>query len=200
MKRIAIGLLALLAALAAYFGSPFFALSGLQQAAKTGDRDQLEEKVDFPAVRESLKAQFNTKIMTEMQNSPEMKDNPFAALGLALAPVIVERAVEAYVTPESIAALVKGQKPDVSETPANAAPTTAAEQANAAQANGAGQKTKTDYQYLSLDRFKTTYASEGDPSNKIALVFERRNILAWKLIRIDLPMDAIAATPQETSQ
>ena len=90
-----------------YFGSPYLAARNLKNAAIEADPDELETSVDFPSVRESLKSQLNVAMMTEMQNDPEMKDNPFAGLG-----AMVDRMIDAYVTPDGLAAMVRGQKPN----------------------------------------------------------------------------------------
>ena len=48
---------------------------------------------------------MNAMIMKEMAKD-EMKDNPFAALGAAFGGVMVDKMVEAYVTPTGITGLI----------------------------------------------------------------------------------------------
>jgi hypothetical protein len=54
----------------AYELSPLFAFNSLKRAAKSGDRDRLEQVVDFPAVRENLKSQISASILEAMRADP----------------------------------------------------------------------------------------------------------------------------------
>jgi hypothetical protein len=76
---------------AAYFGSPFLALHDLQRAAHDGDRDRLEQLVDFPKVRENLKSKFDAYMLGSLRSDPSMANNPFAGLGALIAPASQER-------------------------------------------------------------------------------------------------------------
>ena len=120
----------------AYFGSPYYAANRFKDAAMSADADRLDEAVDFPAVRENLKSQLSAAMMAHLQDDPSMKNNPFAGLGMMMAPAIVDKAVNAYVTPEGISALVKGKKPDD------------------AQATGMNPDIAFKYEWVSLDRFR----------------------------------------------
>ena len=107
---LALGLVALVGA---YLGSPFLAIRSLQAAAEAGDRDRLEALVDFPSVREGFKSQLNAEVVRRMRTDPDLADNPLAALGAALAPALVGSLVDAYVTPDAIAQMVRtGKSPN----------------------------------------------------------------------------------------
>lgn len=89
--------------LAIYLASPLFAFGALKGALEAGDRDRLEQLIDFPSVKDGLKQDLNAAMMEQLTNDPEMKDNPFAGLGMALAPMMVDRMVDAMVTPAGLA-------------------------------------------------------------------------------------------------
>lgn len=55
----------------ANFASPYWTLRQLRAAATTGDPDAIEKHVDFPSLRESLKAEFQAKIVAPMLNDPQ---------------------------------------------------------------------------------------------------------------------------------
>lgn len=156
-----------------YFGSPYYAVYSLRNAAIEADTDKLEASVDFPSVRESMKSQLSASLMTHMQNDPNMRNNPFAGLGALMAPAIVDRAVNTFVTSDGIAALVRGQKPnqyaEVKENP----------------------DIDSSSEYLSADRFRVrlrnTKINEDGPS----LLFERRGFASWKLIKVELPSNLL---------
>src|SRR5262249_39440932 len=110
-KRVSLAVAAVLVLAGVYFGSPYLAARSLKQAAVSGDADRLDAAVDFPAVRESLKSQMSAALMKKMAADPEMKGNPLAGLGMMLMPAIIDKAVDAYVTSDGLAALVRGAKP-----------------------------------------------------------------------------------------
>lgn len=160
-----------------YFASPLVAFNSLKSAAKEGDVDRLERLVDFPAVRDSLKAQLMTALNASMAEDPEMKDNPFAGLAMMMVPAMVNGAVDAYVTPDGIGAMVQGQKPVAAEeTPAEPAP-----------------DVKTSLGYSDLNTFRVRV----DPPDTEALtmVMHRDGLFGWELKRIELPADLLAAPP-----
>ena len=152
-----------------YFGSPYLAARNLKNAAIEADPDELETSVDFPSVRESLKSQLNVAMMTEMQNDPEMKDNPFAGLGAMLVPAMVDRMIDAYVTPDGLAAMVRGQKPNEKAVPV------------------AREEIDFDASYVNLDRFRVTMRNTQLNEDGPSLVFERQGFASWKLKKIELP-------------
>lgn len=95
---------------AAYvFALPYITVHQIRQAVKARDSVALSEHIDFPSVRLSLKDQLNAALMGKIQ-SDEMKDNPFAALGMMLAGPLVDKMLEAYVTPAGIGQLLSGKK------------------------------------------------------------------------------------------
>ena len=169
-KSIIVGFIVIAAAvLGFYVGSPYLASNDLKSAAASGDSDQLDAAVDFPAVRESLKSQLNAALMIKMQNDAEMQNNPFAGLATMMIPAMVEKAVDAFVTPDGIAAMVRGQKPNATVS--------------------ATKKPEAEYttSYINLDRFKVTVQNAETSENGPALIFERKGLFAWELVKIELP-------------
>lgn len=174
---------------AAYFGSPFLALHNLQEAARSGDRDQLENLVDFPRVREGLKASFTAYMVRSMRSDPQMANKTFAGLGLLIAPAIVDRAIDAYVTPDGIAALVKSGSPPKLDTQEAQSP-----------AAVAGPTPTLSPSYADLDHFKVAMSRSDEPGTKLTLVLERYGLFGWKLVRIDfdIPSQPQTAPPPAT--
>lgn len=189
-RKVWVGLavLAVVAFATFYFASPLLALNSLRAAAKSGDRDRLEATVDFPSVRESLKAQFNAAMTAQMQSDPEMAGNPFAGLGLALMPAIINNMVDGFVTPEGISQMVTTTKAPEAEGRSTPSAATEAE-------------TKVRHRYSGLNRFKTTVQNASEPNAQVDLVLERRGLFGWKLVRIDMPKlgEAMSTTPEAGS-
>lgn len=105
---VALGLLAL--GLGLYtWASPYLFLRDLQGAILEGDRARLERMVDFPRVREGLKAQIHAQLLKEV--GKEVQANPFAGLAYLFAAGLVDPLVEVLVSPEGLAALGTGAGP-----------------------------------------------------------------------------------------
>lgn len=178
-KWIAIGLPLALIIAGIYVGSPYYAAYSLKNAALEADTDKLDASVDFPAVRESLKSQLSAKMMTQMQNDPTMKANPFAGLGALMLPALVDRMVDAFITPDGIAALVRGQKPADAKDKITPAP----------QPNP-DIESHTDY--VSLDRFRVRLHNKKLNEDGPSFLFERRGFASWKMIKLEIPSDLLS--------
>jgi hypothetical protein len=196
MKRnhlIAAGVAVLLLALAGYFASPLLALHGLRDAMKRGDADRLEKLVDFPRVREGLKADMTAMMIAEMQADPKMRDNPFAAIGLAIAPGLINNMIDAVVTPATFSRLASAKSfeavaAEAPEPGGPAAPEPAAAPAPAAPAAPKAEEPSIDdakfsYAYAGLDRFRA--AAQDGPT----LVLDRNGLFSWRLVKVEFPAD-----------
>ena len=186
-NRILIGVgasLLLALAVAGYFVSPILALQTLNAAARSGDKARLESAVDFPAVRESLKSQLKAAMTRKFAEDPKLRDNPFAAFGQRLLVGVVDKAVEAYATPDAIATMVATNKaPAKIEQPAGAS--TGATPPPEAKPKPASESER-HMGYEDLNHFRATYRDRRD-GETFGLVLERRGVFAWKLVRIELP-------------
>jgi len=171
---VAVGFLAL------YAASPVLAFQGLRSAAEKGNRDKLEKLVDFPSVRDSLKSQLTVAFNKRMSADPEMQSNPFAGIALMMIPAMVNTAIDAYVTPDGMANIVKGQKPKAAADPAPPPPP--------------AEKPKTSYGYTDLDTFKVTIDSAD--TAPMDLVMRRQGFFTWQMKRIDLPADLLEGDPK----
>ena len=150
-----------------YYASPGLAMSGLRDAALAGDQEELKERIDFPAIRQSLKDQFKEAMMAELGNQ---QDNPFAGLGAMMAMAMIDPLVEGLVSPEAIKAIVergKLQRPDGEAAPESA------------------EQAKWTIERSGLDTFKAVPEStDGKPVPK--MVFQRDG-LSWRLVDIEIP-------------
>ncbi|WP_423141388.1 DUF2939 domain-containing protein [Parablastomonas sp. CN1-191] len=174
-----------------FAAAPYRAAHNLQAAAQAGDRDRLDAAVDFPAVRDNLKSDLGAALTRSLASDPQLKDNPFAGIAALIVPAVVDRGVDAYVTPAAIAALAKGQKP-AAAAPAAPAPAGGAP-ARPAPAATAAPRIKAHYDWLSLDRFRVRIENAATPAPGPAFLFERRGLITWKLVRIELPADLLQA-------
>ncbi len=179
MSRV-LGVLAVLIVLAlgvAYVASPIYAFHQLKQAAQSGDRERLEALVDFPAVREDLKRQVDSKA-TKLARTASGVGYPIAAILGHLGAALGDRAIDKLVTAEAISAMVQ-----FGETPRGRRKDAAAGSPVGGRRNDVGF----NLVYLSPDRVRVQVAPVTDPDRPVDLILERHGLFSWRLEAIELP-------------
>lgn len=158
-----------------YF-TPWLALKKIQAAAERGDAETLNEMVDFPAFRESVKQNVRSAVSREIEGVGGEK-NPLAALGGMLAGALASPMVDAFVTPEGIAALTSGSRPG--------------KDGDGAEKDGKGDGIDVDVdvkrEYETLDRFVVHFVDQENGNERVALVMRREGLAGWKLVGVRLP-------------
>ncbi|KWO62427.1 DUF2939 domain-containing protein [Burkholderia territorii] len=100
---------AVLTAIGYAYASPYVALGRLKSAIDARDAQAVSEYVDFPSLRISLKQQVTEELMRRIDALK--KDNPFAVIGALIGSALIGPLVDAYATPEGVAALMSGIPP-----------------------------------------------------------------------------------------
>lgn len=175
---------ALLAVAFWFYTGPQRALRDIKVAADAGDVEGIRERVDVPAVKESLKEQLNAMMTKKLTEDKDLKDNPFASLGMLFAGKMVETMVDAAVTPTHLAALIKGNRAAAfkkEDTDTEEKPTESAE--NNAELKGS---------FDSMDRYTMRVLNKETHKQTVALTM-RREGLSWRLTSVQLPMDEAMA-------
>lgn len=166
----------LFAAVLAYMAAgPYLTVNAIRVAVKTEDSRALAKQVDFPPLRDSLKAQLGDRLVRDA--GPAIQSSAFGSLGLRILGGVIGGAVDAMVTPAGLGALMEGRKvwnrgsgippPSRSDTSAQSEPLRDAR-----------------FRYQSPTRFTATVIDEdGRP---VVFVLTRKG-LRWKLSDIRLP-------------
>ena len=173
MKKIplAAGMVAILA-LTIAFGSPYIALYQLRTAVSERDADAVSEHVDFPALRENLKGQIMSGMMSSM-DTPEMKANPFAGIGQAFGVAMVGPMVDAMISPAGVIALM-AREPGKSMQDVKPEPDTK----------------KPDYKLSFKGMNKVLIHRAASDTSDGGFAMRRFGLWGWKLTAIELPADA----------
>lgn len=156
------------------FFTPYLTANAMRSAAEEGNGGKLSGYVDFPALRESLKASFNAKLASEVVG--EAEDNAFAALGAAMASAFVSPMIDALVTPESLVMMMTGETPQPGTTSATAKASTGKLDADITMS------------YESFDTFVVTVSKRGEGEEPVGLVLRRDGLISWKLSALRLPL------------
>src|ERR1700692_1515011 len=94
------------AVLAYAYASPYFVLDRLKRAADARDAETVNQYVDYPALRVSLKQQL-TELLARRIDA-QKREHPFAALGALIGMALIGPLVDDYATPDGVAALLNG--------------------------------------------------------------------------------------------
>lgn len=172
MKKTPLFMLVLFGAVAWLYFTPYMAVNKLQEAAERGDSQALNEMVDFPALRGSVKSQIQGSVARGIQKD----GGPFAALGSAVTGMIVDPAVNAAVTPEGISLLMKGRRPT--------------DDKDSGDDDGKWrERTRISRRWEASDRFVVQYSDRQSGNEQISLVMHRDG-LRWRLSGVRFPTAA----------
>lgn len=170
-KRL-LGLLVAIAVILLY-ASPYWTVHQMETAVRDRDATALSHYVDFPAVKESLKANFSAQLNQKMGG--EKDNNPLVALGMAMVGAVLNPFIDTLVSPEGLATMMSGNKPD---------PTNPQGPTNSVDRHEEPNVTKG---YESLNRFVIQVSSKKKQDQKIDFVFQREGLLSWKLSTVRFP-------------
>jgi hypothetical protein len=181
---------AVLICVSAYGLSPYWAFNNLKDAAKSGNRDRLEELVDFSAVRENLKSELAAGLLKSISADPATRENPLAVVGTMLVPAITDRLVDSIVTPDGIALVLSQGEVSKGSGESNSESVAPKGSANL----------DINLSYRTLNRFRADLRRRDQPDTTLAFTLERRGWYGWKLIRIDIPKSLFDPTrPKATA-
>jgi len=182
LVRLVAALALVLVGEAFYYGSPYWTVWRMQTAARAGEGDRLASYVDFPAVRESVRSQMQQKMLKLVQDET-LKDNPFAAFGMALAGVMVNTMVDNMVTRESLVEMIRRGRAKVpSETTPASTPTSSVGNSEAAT------PPRIDRHYEGADTFHVEMHDPATDKAMLLLVLNREGWFGWKLTAIRMPV------------
>lgn len=172
MKKLPLFSLALCVAAAWLYFTPYMALNKLQAAAERGDAQAMNEMVDFPALRTSIRTEIQSATGRGIQKDGGLA----AAIGAAAVGFVVGPMVDAAVTPEGISLLMKGQSPGDDEK-------------DAENDESWRDDVKITRRWEAPDRFVVQYSDRESGDERIALVMRREGV-EWRLSGIRFPAPA----------
>ena len=193
------GIALIVVALAVFaYASPYLVLSRLRDAARARDANAINPYVDYPALRVSLKQQV-TQMLSQRVDAEKLQ-HPLAALGALVGMAFVNPLVDAYATPDGVAALLRGMPPRgepgeappsvTNEQPEQAAqPESQAAPAPSLSASASAQpnasRAKASAGYRDMNTFAVTYA-RGTASAPYSVIFHRRGWFSWQIDAVEL--------------
>lgn len=165
----------------AYF-APHLTMRAMRLAAERGDAEALAAHVDFPAVRDDLKAQFSAAASERIGGDGSGGWRDF---GAALATAAAAPAIDALVSEESLMLLFAGR--DMARGRLIAQPAPAPSEATAHTDVATRSRWNPTMGYADLSTFTVRFDLNDDPALPATLVFKRHRLLWWKLSAVRLP-------------
>lgn len=163
-----------------WYYSPYLSIQAMRDAAQAKDADAFNDQVDYPKVRENLKAQLSAKMVDSLGTTGNA-DNGFAALGAMLGMAMINPMVDAFVSPEMV--MRSMQQGDFKPVPP------------LGQDNPTGETEPKKVEWT-LERkgtnkviARTQEPGQPEPNQDFGLVLERYGFADWKLTEIRLNRD-----------
>ena len=148
-----------------YFESPAWTLKGMKDAAQSRDADALNAYIDYPALRQSLKAELMAQMMAEAQKDK----SGFGALGMIVGSAMMGPVIDGLVSPAGMRAALLANRQE------NTGPAASA-------LHVPGQPV------IVRRSFSEFLVTARDKPNS-GLVFKRHG-LSWMLSGVELPPDS----------
>ena len=187
----ALVVLILVAALGFIYASPYIVLNRVKRAADARDAQTVNQYVDFPALRASLKEQIAALLTRRVDI--QKSGNPLAIIGAMIGAAVVGPLVDSYATPDGVAAILNGvpprgnpgeQPPQAGNAP-SASPSGAPASTVAAAQEAPKQPPNTTAGYRGLNTFVVTY-QHGAGDARYSVILRRDGLVSWKLVAVDL--------------
>lgn len=156
--------------------SPYLAINSIKSAAQAGDSEKISKYIDYPSVRQSFKDQMNAYMFKEMASK---EANGWEALGAMMASTMVDKMIDAMITPEGMTLMLQGK--DLKSTSSNGS--------DDHQVSEAKKEPKPDYssRYTSMNDFEVVIKDQ-DKAKEVKVMMVRDG-LSWKVNEIIVPLE-----------
>ena len=170
----------LIAILAYLYASPYLALKNMKTAAQQNDLETINQYIDYPSVRQSLKEQLNAYMLKELRQE---SDNEFAKFGTMLASSMTDSLLDAVITPSGVGLMLQGKNLNPSHMPLQ---TTTTSHIDAVEKD----REKVEYKmyYSSFNRFVINIKNTERHDQRVQVIMQRDG-LNWQIKQLIIPID-----------
>ena len=152
-----------------YFYSPSFTLEQMKAAAEANDSDKFSSYIDFPALREDMKAELTARMMVEAHKDK----SGLGSFGMMIGSAMVAPLIDTMVSPAGVRAAFIASEEEKSDTPDNKAM----------------QPLKLSDEPVIERRSFSVFAVSSKNHPNGAMIFKRHG-LGWQLSGVELPPDS----------
>jgi hypothetical protein len=154
---------------------PFLTLHNIRTAINQQDASTLSDNIDFPALRTSLREQFNAAMVQAAAQTNQR--NPYNELAMVFASKMVDSLVEATVTPAGLRIAMSGR----------ASPSNDATSAPSPFKDPRDPWAQATYNFDSLSKFSVHLPTKEDSEVRLVL---SRSWLSWRLTDLEIPLSS----------
>lgn len=160
-----------------WYFSPYLVMLSMRSAIEARNAEAFNSHVDYPSVRESLKAQLAARVPGQASD-PDKRVSDAESLGKALGRALIAPMVDALVRPEVV---MRAMDQGVLEPRGNPGP------------EGRGEKSDAGSKAWKVEREGAdrvvVVRKDPDQNGKrmVAVVFDRRGFADWRLTALRLP-------------
>lgn len=165
---------------AGLYSLPYVTLYEIKEAVEHNNSAKLKAYIDFESVRRDLKDQIRTFLATKLESvrkSNQVLELLGADIAGRLADKMVDKVIDAAVTPEGLDELMRGKIIAGQITSEDKQP------------EGA-QPPDVSLHYETWSKFVAEIKNKSEPNKKVKLILTRQG-LDWKLTAVSLPLDSI---------
>ena len=159
----------LLAACMGFYFTPNLTIYNMKKASEAKDTDTFSSYVDYPSLRENLRANYNTQLARELAKGK--RGSTFNTFAASLAATLINPMADGLTTPESLAMLMKGEIPETTEQ----------EGKEKSQVTTKGINTETSTAYKGFNSFIMRVRKKDSAAVPVEFVFKRYGLISWKL-------------------
>ena len=174
------------------FASPWLALRDLTQAFENQDARKIEKLVDFPELREDIKATAKAAMMKSA--AIELDGNPFAAMGIMMANAIVDPIIDQVISPAGLklffsAGELSMDKDVVSKNIDSIAKDfiSSGDQGETSQEIDAAESIEVKTEYIGINEFKVQVSKADIINESVSFYMRREGLGGWKVNGIRVP-------------
>ncbi|MBH1969714.1 DUF2939 domain-containing protein [Moraxellaceae bacterium AER2_44_116] len=178
MKKIVALVLALIGG--GFYATPYITLHNMQQAAQANDAAVLNQLIDYPAVKQSLKLSMNSEMSKALlKNKTDSGMNAFATM---FASAFVNPMIDIIVTPENMAIMLQANMPKALDTNDKSTPNQSEQPLALDRTDVISHKF-----YQDFNHFVVTLAKADQPDLAFTFTFERNGLINWTLKGLAIP-------------
>jgi Protein of unknown function (DUF2939)/GYF domain 2 len=181
-----------LLAVMAWIAWPYYAAYDLAVGLRDGDVATLETRVAWDSVRQGLRGDLSAVLISSVraQDVSSSGEALGSALGIMLGPVLIDRIIDSYITPQHIAAARRADRNDGAAQDDAATPKALVDAMQAAT-NIRFDQIKYAFFSGSPLKFRINFVPDQNPALKQPFEFRFQWDGSWKLTRVVLPSDLI---------
>ncbi len=157
-----------------FYFTPHLTARAMKSAVDANQVEELSNYVDFRSLKENLKTTLNARAAAEIAGRVTDK-NSVAIIGAALASALLNPLIDQLVTPNSLALIIKGEKPDLRLVTANA--------------DSSKPEVETILAYEDIDKFVISIKKKGASGAPVDLILMRSGVATWKLAALRFPKE-----------